>query len=214
MRCELGNIPDCLSSKFGDVRLISNVWCQINSLQNLTSVSLWGIQGKPNDIILIIKLRAICLWIVEVSLQVIIVVVWYCSCLVIFFTSTLNSKIWLIWTWWIYLYLILLNNCLMLFLLTWKWWWSKELIIYIYQCIISCAFAFIYIWSRSRSYGCDNTGTHHASPEEECDVKKFMAFLLFCIHGSYQNIMLLLFWRLEYLNIFVDAKPTCDLNNF
>ena len=47
---------------------------------------------------------------------------------------------------------------------------------YICQCIMSCAFAFICIWSRSRSYGCDSTGTHRALPEEGCDVKEVIAF--------------------------------------
>jgi hypothetical protein len=42
MRYGLESIPDCLSSKFGGVRLMSNVWCQTSSLQNQTNISLWG----------------------------------------------------------------------------------------------------------------------------------------------------------------------------
>jgi hypothetical protein len=43
MRYGLGNVLDCHSSMFGDVRLISNVRCQTSSLQNYTTVSLGGI---------------------------------------------------------------------------------------------------------------------------------------------------------------------------
>jgi hypothetical protein len=50
MRYELESILDYLSSKFGDVRHMSNIWCQTSSLQNQTKVSLWGIQGKSKDI--------------------------------------------------------------------------------------------------------------------------------------------------------------------
>jgi hypothetical protein len=53
----LGSIPDCLSLKFGDVRLMSNV----------SNISLWGIRGKPKDIIFIIKLRAKCLSLTTMS---------------------------------------------------------------------------------------------------------------------------------------------------
>jgi hypothetical protein len=43
MRCGLENVLVCLSSKFGDVRLISKVWCQTNSLQNQTNTFIWNL---------------------------------------------------------------------------------------------------------------------------------------------------------------------------
>jgi hypothetical protein len=67
-----------------------------------------------------------------------------------------------------------------------EWCWRVDNIC---QCIMSCAFAFTCIWSRSRSYGCDSTGTHHALPEEGCDVKDVMAFAFLCIHEGYLNII-------------------------
>jgi hypothetical protein len=68
MRYGLGSVLYCLSAKFGDVMLMSNVWCQTSSLQNQTNVSLCGISGKPKDIIFIIKLRAKCFSLAMVSL--------------------------------------------------------------------------------------------------------------------------------------------------
>jgi hypothetical protein len=55
----LGSVPDRLSSKFGDASL-----CQtfdvIQPHSKIRQMFLWGIRGKPKDIIFIIKLRAKC----------------------------------------------------------------------------------------------------------------------------------------------------------
>jgi hypothetical protein len=57
MRYALESVLDCLSSKFGAVRSMSNICCQTSSLKNQINIYLWGIRGKPKDIISVIKLR-------------------------------------------------------------------------------------------------------------------------------------------------------------
>jgi hypothetical protein len=66
MRYGLGNVLVCLSSVWGCDAYVKHLMLK-KSLQTQTNVSLWGIRGKPKDIILIIKQRAKCLLLTMVS---------------------------------------------------------------------------------------------------------------------------------------------------